>query len=338
MEITTIGIDLAKNVFQVHGMNAHGKTVVRKRLSREKFLTFFANLPPCLVAMEACGSSNFWARRLKALGHDARLISPQFVKPYVKTNKNDFNDAEAICEAATRPQMRFVPLKSIEQQDIQAVHRVRQLLVQQRTALVNQARGLLREYGVFIPAGISQFRRAIAGVLEDAENELTDLTRALMADLYQRLLELDRQIADYERHIARLSREQPVCQRMEKVEGVGVLTATALMATVGDAKVFKNGRQMSAWLGLVPRQHSSGEHNRLFGISKRGDIYVRSLLIHGARSVLLRCKHKTDSKSRWLQRLIERRGFNRACVALANKNARTLWALMAHEEDYRLAT
>ena len=337
MEITTIGVDLAKNVFQVHGMNAHGKTVVRKRLSREKFLTFFANLPPCMVAMEACGSSNFWARRLKSVGHDARLISPQFVKPYVKTNKNDFNDAEAICEAATRPQMRFVPLKSIEQQDIQAVHRVRQLLVQQRTALVNQARGLLREYGVFIPAGISQFRGAIAGVLEDAENELTDLTRQLMADLYQRLLELDRQIADYDRHIARLSREQPVCQRMEKVEGVGVLTATALMATVGDAKVFKNGRQMSAWLGLVPRQHSSGEHNRLFGISKRGDTYVRSLLIHGARSVLLRCKHKTDQKSRWLQRLIERRGFNRACVALANKNARTLWALMAHGDNYRLA-
>ena len=337
MEITTIGIDLAKNVFQVHGMNAHGKTVVRKRLSRAKFLSFFANLPPCLVAMEACGSSNFWARRLKALGHDARLISPQFVKPYVKTNKNDFNDAEAICEAATRPQMRFVPLKSIEQQDIQAVHRVRQLLVQQRTALVNQARGLLREYGVFIPASISQFRHAIAGVLEDAENELTDLTRQLMADLYQRLLELDRQIADYDRHIAQLSREQSVCQRMEKVEGVGVLTATALMAAVGDAKVFKNGRQMSAWLGLVPRQHSSGEHNRLFGISKRGDTYVRSLLIHGARSVLLRCKHKTDPKSRWLQRLIERRGFNRACVALANKNARILWALMAHGEDYRLA-
>ena len=337
MEITTIGVDLAKNVFQVHGMNAHGKTVVRKRLSREKFLTFFANLPSCLVAMEACGSSNFWARRLKVLGHDARLISPQFVKPYVKTNKNDFNDAEAICEAATRPQMRFVPLKSIEQQDIQAVHRVRQLLVQQRTALVTQPRGLLREDREYSPASISQVRHAIAGVLEDAENELPDLTRQLMADLYQRLLELDRQIADYDRHIARLSREQPVCQRMEKVEGVGVLTATALMATVGDAKVFKNGRQMSAWLGLVPRQHSSGEHNRLFGISKRGDIYVRSLLIHGARSVLLRCKHKTDSKSRWLQRLIERRGFNRACVALANKNARTLWALMAHEEDYRLA-
>lgn len=337
MEITTIGVDLAKNVFQVHGMNAHGKTVVRKRLSREKFLTFFANLPPCMVAMEACGSSNFWARRLKSVGHDARLISPQFVKPYVKTNKNDFNDAEAICEAATRPQMRFVPLKSIEQQDIQAVHRVRQLLVQQRTALVNQARGLLREYGVFIPAGISQFRGAIADVLEDAENELTDLTRQLMTDLYQRLLELDGQITDYERRIERLSRERPVCQRMQKVEGVGVLTATALMATVGDAKVFKNGRQMSAWLGLVPRQHSSGEHNRLFGISKRGDTYVRSLLIHGARSVLLRCKHKTDQKSRWLQRLIERRGFNRACVALANKNARTLWALMAHGDNYRLA-
>jgi len=257
MEITTIGVDLAKTVFQVHGMNAHGKTVVRKRLSRDKFLTFFANLPPCLVAMEACGSSNFWARHLQALGHDARLISPQFVKPYVKTNKNDLNDAEAICEAATRPQMRFVPMKSIEQQDIQAVHRVRQLLVQQRTALVNQARGLLREYGVFIPAGIRQFRHAMPGVLEDAENELTDLTRQLMADLYQCLLELDQQIADYERRIQGLSRERPVCQRMEKVEGVGVLTATALMATVGDAKVFKNGRQMSAWLGLVPRQHST---------------------------------------------------------------------------------
>ena len=337
MEITTIGVDLAKNVFQVHGANARGKTVVRKRLNRAKFLEFFVNLPPCVVAMEACGSATYWARRLQALGHEVRLISPQFVKPYVKTNKNDRNDAEAVCEAATRPQMRFVPVKTIEQQDIQAVHRVRQLLVQQRTALVNQARGLLREYGVFIPAGIRQFRHAMPGVLEDAENELTDLTRRLMADLYQRLLELDRQVADYEGHIKRLFRERPVCQRLEKVAGVGVLTATALVATVGDAKVFKNGRQMSAWLGLVPRQHSSGERNRLLGISKRGDTYVRSLLIHGARSVVLRCKHKKDPKSRWLQRLIERRGFNRACVALANKNARTLWALMAHGEEYRLA-
>lgn len=337
MEITTVGIDLAKNVFQVHGMNAHGKTVLRKRLGRGELLTYFANLPPCLVAMEACGSSNYWARRLLSLGHDVRLISPQFVKPYVKTNKNDFNDAEAICEAATRPEMRFVPVKSIEQQDIQAVHRVRQLLVHQRTALVNQTRGLLREYGVFVTAGIRQFRQAVPGILEDAENELTDLTRRLIADLYSRVLELDRQVTGYDREITQVARQQPVCQRMEKVEGVGVLTATALLATVGDAKVFKNGRQMSAWLGLVPRQHSSGERNRLLGISKRGDTYVRSLLVHGARSVLLRCKRKTDPKSRWLQRLIERRGFNRACVALANKNARTLWALMAHGEEYRSA-
>ena len=337
MEITTIGVDLAKNVFQVHGMDEHGKTVVRKRLSRDKFLEFFVNLSPCLVAMEACGSSNYWARRLQVLGHDARLISPQFVKPYVKTNKNDFNDAEAICEAATRPQMRYVPVKSIEQQDIQAVHWVRQLLVHQRTALVNQSRGLLREYGIFIPTGIKKFRHAIPEVLEDAENELTELTRQLIAELYARLLELDRQVADYEHLIVQLSRERPVCQRMQKVEGVGVLTSTALVATVGDARVFQNGRQMSAWLGLVPRQHSSGDHNRLYGISKRGDTYVRGLLIHGARSVLLRCKKKTDPKSRWLQGLIERRGFNRACVALANKNARTLWAMMAYGEEYRQA-
>lgn len=334
---STLGIDIGKNSVHAVGLDSAGRPIFRRRMKHSSLFELLGNVPRVLIGMEACPGSNYLGRRLAELGHDIRLIPAQYVKPYVKTNKNDFNDAEAICEAATRPQMRFVPLKSIEQQDIQAVHRVRQLLVQQRTALVNQARGLLREYGVFIAAGISQFRHAIAGVLEDAENELTDLTRQLMADLYQRLLELDRQIADYERQIVRLSRERPVCQRMEKVEGVGVLTATALMATVGDAKVFKNGRQMSAWLGLVPRQHSSGEHNRLFGISKRGDTYVRSLLIHGARSVLLRCKHKTDPKSRWLQRLIERRGFNRACVALANKNARTLWALMAHGEDYRLA-
>jgi len=337
MDISTVGVDLAKNVFQVHGMNKRGKMIVRKRLSRGKFLEFFANLPPCLVAMEACGSASCWGRRLQVLGHEVRLISPQFVKPYVKTNKNDFNDAEAICEAASRPRMRFVPVKTIEQQDIQCLHRVRQLLVQQRTALVNQARGLLREYGVFIPRGIGCFRRAMPEVLEDGDNELTDLTRPLMADLYTRVQELDQHIDGYKRHIEALSRARPVCQRMEKVEGVGALTATAVMAAAGDAKVFKNGRQMSAWLGLVPRQHSSGEHNRLFGISKRGDVYVRSLLIHGARSVVLRCKHKSDPKSRWLQGLIQRRGFNRACVALANKNARTLWALMAHGEEYRPA-
>lgn len=337
MNVTTYGIDLAKNVFQIHGADATGKALVKKRLSRNRLRAYFANRPPSVIGLEACGSSNYWARQLRTLGHEVRQISPQYVKPYVKTNKNDGNDAEAICEAVTRPEMRFVPIKSIEQQDVQSLHRVRERLVHERTALVNQTRGLLREYGVFIPAGIRAFRREIATVLEDAENELTALTREIIAHQYERLLELDRRIDSYEERIQRIFRENERCQRLAQVEGVGPLVATALIAAVGDAREFKNGRHLAAWLGLVPRQHSSGQRTRLLGISKRGNTYLRTLLIHGARSVLYRCGAKTDGRSRWLQSIKARRGMNCASVALANKNARILWALLAHGDAYRKA-
>jgi len=338
MNVTTLGIDLAKNVFQIHGVDRKGKPVMQKRLSRGRFLPFLANLPPCLVGIEACGSSNYWARRLRAVGHEVRLISPQYGKPYVKTNKNDCNDAEAICEAVARPTMRLVPIKNIAQQDIQALHRIRERLVHERTALVNQTRGILREYGVFLPEGIRPFRRKIPEVLEDAQNELTPLAREFTADQYARLGELDRRITDYDARLQTIFRGNDTCQRLMAIDGVGPMTATALVAATGDAREFQNGRHFSAWLGLVPRQRSSGERNKLLGISKRGNSYLRTLLIHGARSVLRRCKTRTDKRGRWMQAILERRGFNRACVALANKNARILWALMARGESYRHAS
>lgn len=337
MNVTTIGIDLAKNVFQLHGADDKGRQVFTKRLSRSKFLPFLANLPPCLIGIEVCSSANYWMRRITEQGHEVRQISPQFVKPYVKTNKNDFNDAQAICEAVTRPDMRFVPGKSIEQQDLQALHRVRMRLVRTRTGLVNQTRGLFREYGVFLPVGIRVFRAQLPEVLEDADNELTELTeltREIIADLSQQVRELDHRVTQYDQRIERSFRDNERCQRLAEVSGVGVIVATALVAAVGDARAFKNGRHFSAWLGLVPRQHSSGERHRLLGISKRGDTYLRTLLIHGARSIVSRCDGRTDALGKWLQTLKERRGFNRASVALANKNARIIWALMAHKNRY----
>ncbi|MCU7811944.1 MAG: IS110 family transposase [Candidatus Thiodiazotropha sp. (ex Notomyrtea botanica)] len=335
MDATTIGIDLAKNVFQIHAADAAGKTAFTKRLSRQHFLAFFANLNPCLIGMEVCGSANYWARQLQQFGHDVRQISPQFVKPYVRSNKNDYNDAQAICEAVTRPNMRFVPSKSIEQQDLQALHRIRMRLVRDRTALVNQTRGLLREYGIFLPLGIHSFREQLPQVLEDAENLLTPLTREIMADQAQYLRELDQRITAYDRRINLCFRRSEVCQRLATIGGVGPIVATALIAAIGDIRYFKNGRHLAAWLGLVPRQHSSGDKPRLLGISKRGETYLRTLLIHGARSVVRRCDARDDALARWVRSIKQRRGFNRACVALANKNARIIWALMAHDETYR---
>ncbi len=338
MNVKTIGIDLAKNVFQIHGVDEKGHQIITKRLSRKKLLPFFATLPSCVIGMEACSSSSHWARKLQHLGHEVYQMSPQYVKPYVKSNKNDYNDAEAICEAVTRPNMRFVSVKSIEQQDIQAIHRIRERLVKERTALINQTRGLLREYGVFLPLGRYAFRSRISGVLENAENELSTLARELIADQVAQLHELEQRISQYDLRIDRAFQNSPLCKRLAEVDGVGPMVATAMVAAVGDAHTFQNGRQLAAWLGLVPRQHSSGDKVRLLGISKRGNKYLRTLLIHGARAVLRYSKSKTDPRSRWLQELSARRGFNRACVALANKNARILWALMARDTTYQPAT
>lgn len=334
MKATTIGIDLAKNVFQVHGVNEFGKAVLKKQLKREQVAAFFANLPPTLIGMEACGSAHHWARKLQSLGHTVKLMAPQFVKPYVKTNKNDAADAEAICEAVARPNMRFVPIKNVEQQAVLSLHRVRQGFVRERTAQANQIRGLLSEFGLVIPQGISHIAERVPELLEDASNELPGSFRLLVQRLLDHLKELARQAAEIEAQIQAWHRQSELSRKLEKIPGIGPITASALVATMGDAKNFENGRQVAAWLGLVPRQHSSGGKSNLLGMSKRGDCYLRTLLIHGARSVILATKRKAEQAG-WLHELLQRRNHNVAAVALANKNARTVWALLAHDREFR---
>jgi transposase len=333
MKITTVGIDLAKNFFQVHGVDAHGKVVLRKQLRREQMAAFFVNLPPCLIGMEACGSAHHWARKLQGMGHTVRLMAPQFVKPYVKTNKNDAADAEAICEAVARPNMRFVPIKNIEQQAALALHRVRQGFVKARTAQANQIRGLLGEFGLIIPQGISYIATRVPELIEDASNELPGAFRLLVQRLLDHLKDLDRQVEELEARIQAWHRASDLSCKLAKVPGIGPLTASALVASLGDAKNFTSGRQVAAWLGLVPRQHSSGGKSNLLGMSKRGDTYLRTLLIHGARSVIYRAGQKVESCS-WINGVINRRNKNVAAVALANKNARIVWALLAHDRQY----
>lgn len=335
MNIKTLGIDIAKSVFELHGVDINGKTVLKKRLSREKLPEFIAQLSPCLIGLEACGGSHYWGRKFKAMGHDVRLMNPQFVKPYVKSNKNDAQDAEAICEAVQRPVMRFVGIKNIDQQDVLAIHRVRERLVKERTALVNQIRGLLMEYGIVLAQGVSQIRKKLTFIIDDEGNELSPMGRELFRDLQMQFYTADDKVTEYDKKIEKLCRENETCQRLVKLEGVGALTATALVATIGNAKEFKNGREMSAFIGLVPKQHSSGGEQILLGISKRGDRYLRCLLVHGARAALTRSKRLPAKKSEWLKSLIGRRGRNRAIVALANKNARVMWAMMARAEDYQ---
>ncbi|MHB8256581.1 MAG: IS110 family RNA-guided transposase [Acidiferrobacterales bacterium] len=330
-KITTVGIDLAKSVLQVHGVDQRGKAVLKKQLKRNQVLTFFGNLEPCLIGMEACASSHYWARELEKLGHTVKLMAPQFVKPYVKTMKNDAADAEAICEAVVRPTMRFVPGKTVEAQALLAVHRARQGFVKARTAQANQIRGLLAEFGIVIPQGISHIARRIPEILEDAENGLPDMMRPLIAQLATHLKQLDREADELEAQIQAWHRSNEASRKLEKIPGIGPITASALVASVGDAKGFRNGRQFAAFLGLVPRQHSSGGRETLLGISKRGDVYLRTLLIHGARAVV-RINEAKAQPDCWLTRLLARRNKNIAAVALANKNARTAWALLTHPE------
>ena len=335
MKITTVGIDLAKNVFQVHAVDERGAVVLRRQLRRDQMTAFFANLPPCVIGMEACGSAHHWARTLKSLGHDARLMSPQFVKPYVKSNKNDVADAEAICEAVARPDMRFVPVKSVEQQAVLSLHRVRQGFVKARTAQANQIRSLLGEFGLILPAGISHIAKRVPGLLEDAGNLLPGSFRQLITRLTEHLKDLDALVGEFEAQIKAWHRSSELSMKLEKIPGIGPLGASALVASIADANSFANGRQLSAWLGLVPRQHSSGGKPALLGISKRGDVYLRTLLIHGARSAILAAQRKAVNTNVWLARLLGRRHPNVAAVALANKNARTVWALLAHGREFR---
>jgi transposase len=333
--IKVVGIDLAKNVFHLHGIDVSGNVVVRKKLSRTKLATFMAKLPMCRVGMEACGGSHFWARKFLAMGHDVHMMGPQFVNPYVKSNKNDLVDAEAICEAVQRPTMRFVPRKSVEQQDIQSLHRARSMAVSHRTAQVNQIRGLLMEYGIVVPQRIANLRKALPWILEDSENELSPMFRGLLGGLRDDFVRLDERVAGYDAKIKGLSEQSQLCKRLMGIPGIGPMSATALVAAVADASVFKTGREMAAWLGLVPRQHSTGGKPKLLGISKRGDVYLRKLLVHGARAALRVAENKQDRRSRWAVEVADRRGHNVAAVALANKNVRTAWALLRKGEEYK---
>ncbi len=334
MKITTIGIDLAKNVFQIHGVDERGKVAVRKQIKRADMADYFANLEPCLIGMEACGSAHHWARKLEGYGHTVKLMAPQFVKPYVKTNKNDMADAGAICEAVGRPNMRFVAKKSVEQQAILSVHRARQGFVKARTAQGNQIRGLLSEFGIAIPQGIGQVMKQVPEILEDGENGLPGTMRHLIARLAENLKEMDRQVNELEKQIGLWHRENEASRKLAEIPGLGPITASAVVATVGDAREFENGRQLAAWMGLVPKQNSSGGKQNLLGISKRGDTYLRTLMIHGARSVVRVAEKKAEPGS-WMRKLMDRRNKNVAAVALANKNARIVWALLAKDRMFR---
>jgi transposase len=335
MHITTLGIDVAKSVFQLHGVDARGRAVLSRRVKRDQLLQTVASLPPCVIGMEACGSAQHWGRAFEPLGHTVKLMHPKHVKPYVKTNKSDRRDAEAICEAVSRPTMRGVSIKTVEQADLQAVHRTRSLFVKHRTAVINQIRGLLAEYGLVIGQSPEKVRPALVRFLDDAASGLTAFARETFAELYAQLTELDARIERVTHRVERVYRAHPVCQKLAAVPGIGPLTATVLVATVGRPQAFHNGRHLAAWLGLVPRQYSSGGKERLGGISKRGSRYVRPLLIHGARAVVQRAERRTDTQGRWLCVLKHRKGTNVAAVALANKNARVIWALLAHDEEYR---
>lgn len=334
MNIRLLGIDIAKNYFQLHGVDDGGKPVLKKRLARDKLAAFIANLSRCTIVMESCGGANYWARVFIRSGHSVKLISPQFVKPFVKTNKNDANDAEAIVEAASRPSMNYVPIKMVEQQDIQSIHRVRTRVIKSRTALINEIRGLCLEYGIAIAPGASNVRKSLCRIIADTKNELTPMSRECMQDLYEELSGTEQRLKKIEKKIHLICKQNEACQRILKVPGVGQLTATAIVAAVPNADEFKNGRHMSAWLGLVPRQSSSGDKHKLLGISKRGDRYLRTLLIHGSRAALSHYKNLDNDYGRWLLKKKAEMSFNKAAIALANKNARIIWSLLSSGEEF----
>jgi transposase len=338
MNITRMGIDLAKNVFQLHGVDKHEKVVFRKQLKRTEMLTFFANQQPMLIGLEACGGAHYWARELIKLGHRVKVMAPQHVKAYVKSQKNDKRDAEAICEAVSRPTMRFVEVKTVAQQDMQAVHRVRERLLKARTALTNEVRGLLGEYGIVIACtGVAATKRGMQAALENADNSLSHKMRAIVFDALEELSAMEDRLKRYDEKIQQHARDDERVKRLLAIEGIGPISASALVTSVGNATQFKSGRELAAWLGLVPRQHSSGGKEKLGSMSKRGDKRLRTLLIHGARAVIRFCEKKDDTRSRWVNELIARRNKNIATVGLANKNARIIWSLLAREETYRTA-
>ncbi len=323
MTIETLGVDIAKNVFQLHGVNRNGRVVLKRRVMRDQLLEVLAQIDRCTVVVEACTGAFYWARKFGTLGHQVKVISPQYVKPFVRRQKNDGNDAEAICTAARQPHIPFVPKKTVEQQDIQALHRARQRMVNPRTAVVSQIRGLLLDRGFAIAKSITRARRLVPDILANFDNELTPMTRDAIGELYDLFRDLDRRIASFDKKIEQVFHNSETCQRIATIKGVG--------------PEFKNGRHLAAWVGLVPRQFSSGDRKVLMGISKRGNQHLRSLLVHGARAVVRTAPNKIDLNNQWVNKLRERRGFNRATVAVANKNTRIIWAVLRTGEPYRAA-
>ena len=332
-QVTTVGIDLAKNVFSLHGVDAAGRAVLRRTVRRERLVQTVAGLAPCLIGMEACSGAHEWGRRFERYGHTVKLMAPKFVAAYRKSGKNDGNDAEAVCEAVSRPSMRFVPVKSVEQQALLAMHRVRHGFVVERTALINRLRGLMAEFGVVLALGPVTVRRQAASAAE----ALPELARRALADLLEQLHVLDGRIEAYDREIEVQAKLCEPARRLMQIRGIGATTALAIVATVGNAREFKNGRQFAAWIGLVPSQYSSGGKSRLGHISKRGDAYLRNLLVQGARSVLHTAARHDDRLSRWALKLQDRRGYYRTLVAIANKNARIAWALLAKNQELAIA-
>ncbi|NTU65011.1 MAG: IS110 family transposase [Chloroflexi bacterium] len=337
MQITTVGLDLAKNTFHLVGLDANGHEVMKKQMSRAQVLRYFINRPPCLVGMEACAGAHYFARTLSRHGHTVKLIPPQYVKAYLRGQKNDYNDARAIGEAVRAPQMRFVAAKTVSQQDLQALARMRAGVLRSRTALVNRLRGLLGEYGIVAPKGVGTLRRALPELLEDAENGLSDRFRRLLRQGQQELSELDAHVATLTDELQDSAKQDERARRLQTIPGFGPIVAAVFAATLGDGGQYRRGREASAAVGLVPRQHSSGGKERLLGISKRGDRYLRSLLVHGARAVVVAAKAKDDPLSRWINRLRETRGMNKATVALANKLTRVGWAVLKHGNAYQPA-
>lgn len=334
MQITTIGLDLAKSWFQVHGVDASGKVAIRRKLKRSDVISFFKSVPPCLVGIEACATAHYWARELIKVGHEVRLMPPAYVKAYVKRNKNDAADAEAICEAVTRPSMRFVPVKDADQQSILMLHRVRSLLIRQRTMLVNALRAHMAEFGIIAPQGLRNVQDLTKIIAHEGER-LPTLARPILQTVVDQLNETNMRIREIERRLAKWHRESSVSQLLATVPGVGIMGASAIAATVADPSLFKSGREFAAWLGMTPKQNSSGGKERLGRTSKRGDKYIRSLLIAGAVAVLRHARNRPTRDGEWVRGLLERKPTKVAAVALANKTARIVWAVMVRGDGYK---
>jgi transposase len=338
MQVASVGIDLGKTTFHLVALDDHGKIVIKKKFSRKQLLAYTANLQPALVGIEACSGAHFIGAALRDQGHDVRLIPAQFVKPFLKSNKNDFLDAEAIAEAVTRKNMRFVPIKTDDQLDLQALHRVRDRLVHRRTALINQIRGFLLERGITFAKGPANLRHHMPAILEDADQKITPRMRNLLDHLWQEWKSLNTNIERVSDEIDAIACQDAACQRLRQIPGVGPLVATATVAAIGNGAAFRKGREFAAWLGLIPRQHSTGGKARLLGISKRGSIYLRRMFIHGARAMLLRVKYDTGRLGQWAHQLELRAPRNKVVVAVANKLARIAWAVLSSGNEYRNAT